>query len=133
MTDTAGALASFVRGELTPEALLAGLEPRVVVSREDGTVLRVDYAGEPIPHVGFTRGDVQKALDRTISGETTLDALSGWANLMTLLDCFDLDPDGEVAGDVVWDVLSRISHPELSGVSDTFRLRELRDRLAAKK
>jgi hypothetical protein len=128
MNDPVAALAAFVKGELSPESLVEALRPSVVFAQEADGAIRVDYVGAPIAHVTFTRSDVVRALDRAIAGQMSVEELSRWASLVTLLDFFDLEST-EDDSDAVWDTLDLIAHPEQSGFDDSWRLRELRERL----
>jgi hypothetical protein len=116
---------SFLRGEIDSSVLLARLEPHVVVTEDDEGRTHVRHNGARVPNVQFTRGDVVRALDRVISGEIPLEELAAWANLITLLDFFDL-ASSDNSGDEVWEVLDRLAHPELTDIDEPWKLRELR-------
>jgi hypothetical protein len=121
-------LLAFVKGDMNSDSLIAALRPRVMLSEDEDGTIRVNYAGEPLPHVTFTRADIARVLEAAIANQVTMEELSRWANLITLLDCFDLESSA-CAGDDVWDILDRLAHPELSGLDDTWRLREIREDL----
>ena len=124
------ALVAFVEGALSVDELRRALSPDVRFSESEDGSLSVEYStARRYPHVTFSREQVAAMLDRVISGEISLDEVSQWANHMTLLDFFDLTRSDDDP-DCVWEVLSRLAHPEQSGADETWKLRNLRDMLA---
>lgn len=128
MTDPRPALRAFVEGLLSASDLLVALQPFLTVVDSSGTV-SVTYADTVLPHVVFKREHVAKVLQKCINGEVPIDDVAQWANLMTLLDCFDLHDDA-ASDDDVWDVLDRMAHPEQAGIEEAWQLRILQDRLS---
>lgn len=119
------ALASYMRGRTSPAELQTALRDFITVETDGEGGVHVTYSPErELPHVTFTRADIRSMLDRAINGERLIEEVSDWANLVTLLDAFDLDP-ADPGPDDVWDVLDKVAHPRLSGIDEPWKLREL--------
>jgi hypothetical protein len=84
----------------------------------------VEYSDMSLPPVVFEPEDVRAVINRAISGDIEIEEMSEWAEMITLLDCFNLSIEGDAA-DQVWDVLHRASHPDLTGLGDRWKLRDL--------
>jgi hypothetical protein len=119
------ALTSFARGKISPVELQNALRDYITVHSDGEGTFRVEYSPKrELPHVTFSRADISAVLDRSIHGELGIEELSQWANLLTLLDAFDLEP-GDEEPDDVWDVLDKVAHPKLSGIDEPWKLRDL--------
>jgi hypothetical protein len=106
------------------KALKRALSSYARFTDDEGTSFVEYVVGNPLPHVQFTRANVAVMLERAINHDITLEELAQWANLISLLDAFDLSPD-DGNPDEVWDVLDRAAHPQLSGMDEDWKLRDL--------
>lgn len=114
------ALRQFGKLDIDYETFLRECEGVVELRRNGPDYTRKVVFHEPMETViPLTRDDVKAVLGRYLDGKLDATALADWANLIMLLDIYDIGPgEAEKVSEVLRDVVFRLANSVLySGVS----------------
>lgn len=116
MSHLAHVLERFVLGEVAFPELRTSLAHSVRFSAQPDGSLLIECLSGPLPLVTFSVHDILRMIAWYQERRISADALSTWASMLTLLDCFELVHSDSNAKEMILDALDTLSVPSVSRV-----------------